>query len=254
VTEVQTNACRALGTNATRGHVWDNFSSESYKGSGSVGTIDVYNPFTGATDRYRMPAGGPGYYRVPSLASLWATAPFLHNNALGITNRDPSVAGRMAAFNDAVEKLLWPERRLGPASIMRTTHESWLFIPEPNLPRFLRPLADSGYFRLGPIPTGTPVSLLANIDMTFTDPGLTDANTAQAARLLALGRHVKNDLLQIRVRHLNAQQSTAVLRGLVPELLRNSKCPDFVEDRGHYYGTRLSDPEKRALIEFLKTL
>ncbi len=28
---VQTNAARALATNAVRGHVWDNFSSETYK-------------------------------------------------------------------------------------------------------------------------------------------------------------------------------------------------------------------------------
>ena len=39
-----------------------------------------------------------------------------------------------------------------------------------------------------------------------------------------------------------------------------SKCPDFVVNRGHYFGTArqdqeppLSDDDKRALIEFLKT-
>jgi hypothetical protein len=56
-------------------------------------------------------------------------------------------------------------------------------------------------------------------------------------------------------------------------LLALSKCPDFVVNRGHYFGTAqfnetvgltederafgpeppLSDPDKRALIEFLKT-
>jgi hypothetical protein len=40
-----------------------------------------------------------------------------------------------------------------------------------------------------------------------------------------------------------------------------SKCPDYIVNRGHYFGTSmfkeepgLSDDEKRALIEFLKTL
>jgi hypothetical protein len=40
----------------------------------------------------------------------------------------------------------------------------------------------------------------------------------------------------------------------VPDLLAASKCPDLVEDRGHYFGTSLPDDDKRALIEFLQTL
>jgi hypothetical protein len=32
-----------------------------------------------------------------------------------------------------------------------------------------------------------------------------------------------------------------------------NKCPDFVEDKGHYFGTDLPDSDKRALIEYLKT-
>jgi hypothetical protein len=33
-----------------------------------------------------------------------------------------------------------------------------------------------------------------------------------------------------------------------------SNCPDFEVNRGHYFGTDLSDSEKDALIAFLKTL
>ena len=40
---------------------------------------------------------------------------------------------------------------------------------------------------------------------------------------------------------------------LAPQLLRYSKCRDFVEDRGHYFGGDLEDVDKYALIEFLKT-
>jgi hypothetical protein len=43
-------------------------------------------------------------------------------------------------------------------------------------------------------------------------------------------------------------------------LMQLSKCPDLVVNRGHYFGTSyfaeeppLSDEDKRALIEFLKT-
>jgi hypothetical protein len=43
-------------------------------------------------------------------------------------------------------------------------------------------------------------------------------------------------------------------------MLALNKCPDFEVNRGHYFGTgmvpgepALSDNDKRALIEFLKT-
>jgi hypothetical protein len=49
----------------------------------------------------------------------------------------------------------------------------------------------------------------------------------------------------------------------VPKLLTLSKCPDFIVNKGHYFGTAylpategelpLLDADKRALIEFLKT-
>ena len=80
-----------------------------------------------------------GYYRTPSLVSMWATAPYLHNNALGTFVKDPSVAGRMIAFNDAVEKLLWPEKRLGVQSIIVTSTPSELKVTGRD-----KPVADSG--------------------------------------------------------------------------------------------------------------
>ena len=63
-------------------------------------------------------------------------------------------------------------------------------------------------------------------------------------------------------------QARQVLANLVDPLLEMSKCPDYVVNRGHYFGTgytepgdanplnepALSDQDKRALIEFLKTL
>jgi hypothetical protein len=107
VTRIGTNSARALGTNATQGHVWDNFSSETYKNQKSAGEIDVYNPLDPAVPyKFKAPAGGPGYYRTPSLVSLWSSAPFFHNNALGAFTGDPSVEGRLKAFDDAAEKLL----------------------------------------------------------------------------------------------------------------------------------------------------
>ena len=38
------------------------------------------------------------------------------------------------------------------------------------------------------------------------------------------------------------------------ELLKISEYPDLIEDRGHEYGSDLSDDDKNALIEYLKKL
>ena len=49
------------------------------------------------------------------------------------------------------------------------------------------------------------------------------------------------------------EQARAVFDKDVPDLLSVSKCPDFIVNKGHYFGTNLSDDDKNALIEFLKT-
>ena len=152
VRELGTNVARAMGTNAQKGNVWEEFSSETYKQLPPAGTIDgLYNPRK-PDDPISMTVSKGGYYRTPSLVSMWATAPYLHNNALGTYVKDPSVAGRMAAFNDAVEKLLWPEKRLGVQSIIVTSTPSELGV--------------TGRDRPVQIPAGTPVDLIARVDPT----------------------------------------------------------------------------------------
>jgi hypothetical protein len=42
-------------------------------------------------------------------------------------------------------------------------------------------------------------------------------------------------------------------REIAPELLKVSMCPDLIEDRGHTFGDDLTDADKLALIEYLKT-
>ncbi len=213
VTVLQTNVARAAATNATRGHVWDQFSSETYKALPAVGAIgQLYNPRepTEPID-FELEGGGRGYYRTPSLGGLWATAPYFHNNALGIYVKDPSVAGRVAAFNDAIQKLLWPELRLGVQSIPVTSTDSTLT------------LANGHRLR---VPAGTPIDLIARINPTEL-PGILRNRTIMK---------IIGD------------------RRLMDGMLRRNLAPDFVTDRGHYFGAPLSDGEKWALIEFLKTL
>jgi mono/diheme cytochrome c family protein len=238
---VGTNAVRAAATNAVRGHIWDNFSSETYKTLPAVKPIHVVDPLDPTVEReFQLPAGGPGYYRPPSLVGIWATAPFFHNNALGEFTCDPSVDGRVRAFNDAIEKLLWPSKRLGTASILRTTEKSYIQVPSPYLPSWLRPNND-GFVKIGPIPRHTPVDLLANLDL--------DSSRLDLGKLAI---DVTRTLIDIDKQHLDDDAATARLKLLVPQLLSVNKCPDFVEDKGHLFGTKLPDDDKRDFIELIK--
>jgi hypothetical protein len=288
VTLLQTNACSPLATNAIEDNIWDNFSSRTYKDLPSVGTIKVNDPFTGEEKAYQMPAGGRGYTRPASLVSLWSTAPFLLNNTVGVLNPEsgysdykdkdkdiynpsPSVDNRMKSFQDSIEKMLWPEKRdrdpalgstiKGPSLIDRTTRTSYLRISTGFLPDVLQPflpwgsrwfpmLFGDGGVQIGPIPAGTPVNLLASIDMQ---------QIRQDPKALKLLLQLKEDLDSLPA-NATDQEAGKVLSNLAPQLMTYSKCPDFVVNRGHYFGTDflpeepgLTDQDKRALIEFLKT-
>ena len=360
VTTVGTNPARALGTNGLGGHMWSDFTSQSYKQMPGVGSIKFFNPYPSPgkssedtfTPRHKAPkgspdgGGGPGFYRPPSLISIWATAPFLHNNSLGLFNNDPSVDGRLTAFDDAMRKMLWPAKRTESSSyneatperlqrdhglIWRTTQVTHLTLPGKHAPSillklpFLQDLAKSytpwqqrhflaqslarvpwlpsaiffvaayvcltflgrrkaspdpaaelhrkwvarllgyaalgiallvgaflylingklGDLHIGPIPAGTPVSLLANLNPEADPVELKKAvNTALEA------------FSTIESKHLTEADAQKLLRERVaPALMGVSKCPDFVMDKGHYlpWFSSMTDEDKDALIELLKT-
>jgi hypothetical protein len=278
VTLLQTNACSPLATNAIAGNIWDNFSSQSYKDLPSAGTIILYDPFTGEPKPYTLPAGGRGYTRPPSLISIWSSAPFLLNNSLGKFNSSPSVEARLDSFQDSIEQLLWPEKRprdsvFGnkvPGVIDRTTDRSYLRVANGYLPDFLQTLHGplARYFpwlfgedgiEIGPIPKGTPVGLLANLNVV---PETHDPlqRVAYQKRVLDLLLKAKNDLKGLPAGASDEEVARA-FANLQKPLMELNKCPDLVVNRGHYFGTSyfaeeapLSDEDKRALIEFLKTL
>ena len=292
VTLLQTNACSPLATNALRGNIWDNFSSQSYKALPSVGTITVHHPITGEPRQYQMPAGGRGYTRPPSLVSLWSTAPFLLNNTVGRFESSPSVEARLRSFDDSIEKMLWPEKREkdpvfgdrnepGMGLIDRTSAQSYLRVPTGYLPealqdgrgvleRFLPWLYGGEGIEIGPIPKGTPINLLANLN-PLSESMAPAERVTHASKVLGFVKKAKNDLKQLPKGASN-EEARKVFANLVPSLLELNKCPDFVVNRGHYFGTNLynepadwsdtprtepakglSDQDKRALIAFLKT-
>ena len=259
VSLLHTNACSPLATNALGGNIWDNFSSQSYKDLPSVGEITWYDPVTGAPNKYTLPAGGRGYTRVPSLVSVWASAPYLLNNSVGPFEVDPSVEGRMRPFEASIEQMLWPERRpkdskLGdklPGLIDRTTTRSYIKVSLGYLPNFLQPfyslgqellpwIFGEGGVQLGPIPAGTPVGLLSNLNPLSEDPdpGKSAAHDAQLAKLVF---DLDNDLKKLG-KYPSDEQAAEVFGKQVNQLLALSKCPDLVVNRGHYFGTDYVEP------------
>jgi hypothetical protein len=177
---------------------------------------NLYNPVKpGEPITFNLEGGGRGYYRTPTLVSVWATAPFFHNNGLGAYVKDPSVSGRMAAYEDAMEKLLWPEKRLGVQSIMVTSTAS----------KIVR--RDGSELE---VPAGLPVKLIASVDPN---------------QLLSVGK-AGNAFTRFLARLFGGKI-------LWEALLDRNLAPDFIEDRGHTYGADLPDADKRALVEFMKT-
>ena len=61
-------------------------------------------------------------------------------------------------------------------------------------------------------------------------------------------------------RNATDEQARFVFANAIDQMLALNKCPDFIVNRGHYFGTDylreepgLSDADKEALIAFLKT-
>ena len=116
---------------------------------------------------------------------------------------------------------------------MVATRPSFIEIPASLVPRRLRPLLGKHVLKIGAIPAGTPINLVANVRP--------DVET-----LLALTPAINADW------HPDAPRDAAAR--VVRALMSASTCPDLVEDRGHEFGADLADADKRALIDFLKTL
>jgi hypothetical protein len=328
VSLVETNASRALASNSIINNVWEEFSSTSYKELPVIDRIEIWNPFKRRTDKITdllntdMRDRGRGYYRPASLVSVWATAPLLHNNSVGLFNNDPSVEGRLEAFNDAINKLLTPGQsddeaaaarwrlgsRLNGATSRRLEDDHGLIwrlpqpavirIPKSQLAYFVASLAGwpvaavewswvvpfailvlamlclvssrrlfrrLGYgltiiafvfagvasflaghlvdLTVGPLPAGLPVDVVANIDPDRVK------SLAALPSLIRAGRLI-HEINRMPPGIPATDRKIDDLGQLLHEL---SKSPDYVMDRGHYFGRELTEQERRDLIDLLLT-
>ncbi len=278
VTLLRTNACSPLATNALAGNIWDNFSSQTYKELPSVGELMVNDPFTAEERPLPIPGGGRGYTRPPSLIGLWSTAPYLLANTVGNFTEDPSVQSRMQVFQSSIEQMLWPERRprdavlggKGVALMDRTDRPSWLTVPAGFLPRYLPYLRvplnwilagamqENGDIAIGPIPKGTLTALFGSLSPL---PDATDLWSEIKWGWAGVGVYLKlRHYLATVPKDASEEQANTMFAPIARALYGLSKCPDLAVNQGHYFGTNrfaeepgLSDADKRALIEFLKT-
>jgi hypothetical protein len=124
--------------------------------------------------------------------------------------------------------------------------------------RFFPWIFSNGGVVIGPVPKGMPVDLLANIDLLGegTSPG--DLLRHQQ-KVLDLLQKMKHDLSSLPA-NPSDEELNKTFANLVPGLISLSKCPDYIVNRGHYFGTSyfkeepgLGDDDTRALIEYLKT-
>lgn len=239
ILEIGTNVQRAEGTNAMTGSSWGQMSSQTYKDQKAPQIeLTFYNPLTGNTDLHWK--GSQAFYRTPTLVSIWATAPYLHNNSVGLYNGDPSVDGRLQAYEDGMEKLLWPARRRGVKSIKVTSVETSLPDMFPGLQKQLKGFEDMDLKPLM-LPAGTPVNLVMN----------TRASSVPAL----LGAYIKGVLggrPRTRYKSFVNRRRDAGMKAMTAKMLELDSVPDFIEDRGHTFGAELVDEDKRALIEYMK--
>jgi mono/diheme cytochrome c family protein len=274
--QVGTYLSRALHSNHKQGHVFEEYGSETLRDRKVDPTLPV-------------PAdGGLGYYRNISLLSLWAHAPFMHNNAIGpelcgkprnpendfyrspyvdqkgkpqigapaCWSYDPSVEGRYRLFKASVDALLNPGRRVPKIT---TLDEDIVIAVGPRIER------DGKETGIGlVIPAGLPVAYLGNLDHkglvadivnVHVNPKRLDekyASRLDAAEIQALADELREMTKGFKNSSDHLIQGLAEHKPMLEKYYLNSTAT--VENVGHDFGEGLSDTDKRALTAFMATL
>ena len=278
VTDVGTSRSRAQHKNHMKGQVWEEYGSDTLRARAVIEGIDEPHD------------GGRGYYRPVSLLSVWAFAPFMHNNAIGpeicgkptdpaaelyrspyVLPRtwtrmpnppscvpfDPSVEGRYKLFKASAEDLLNPRQRLPKITLV----DQPIVIDGPAFP------AEDRGFELQ-IPAGIPAAVPGNLrhkelveDLVLVKTNvqkLKDKYRARGAADVDRIAATLQDILEHLTTGLVTSADTVVARigrehlPFIQRMYSNSTAA--VENEGHSYGESLSPADKSALIAFLATL
>jgi hypothetical protein len=277
-TLVETYAGRALHSNHMPSRIWDQYAA-----------LDLRERPVDPALNEVMKGSGRGYYRPPSLLSVWAYAPFTHNNGIGpevcgkpsskeldfysppyvdandkpLANSppcepyDPSVEGRYKLFKASMDELLNPGKRLRKVNL---TDDDIIVDLTPNV--------TIGDLKAGlsiKLPKGFPAvmlnslrfkDLIQDILLSQRDHAKLDLkyrDILDPARL----RELKQGLDQLRVTLTRAHGKftldiSQTQRDFIQKFYSN--VLGRVENAGHRFGADLPDREKQALIAFLATL
>ena len=114
--------------------------------------------------------------------------------------------------------------------------------------------------RLGPIPPGTPVGLLANLMFARKNDADFWGRLDHDRKLLELVIRIKRDLRALGPNPSDERRAGGVQANLVEPLMGSEQVPGLrrqswplLRHRTSMASPALSDQDKRALIEFLKT-
>ena len=275
VTEVGTHQARALHSNHMRGHVWEEYGSETLRAKPPDPNI-------------REPSdGGRGYYRNVSLLSVWAHAPFMHNNAIGpelcggsedehynppyvvdgnspTPTRlhkppacwpfDPTVEGRYKLYKASMADLLNPAKRVPKITLFNQDVVIKLFpkLADGNVERYF----DATII----LPENTPSSRIGNFrhkefadDLILSKVDFSKLEAKFVARYGPEKGRSLADTIRTKTKELIANpKNLLVVGGELRQVYSNSLM--LREDDGHRFGEDLPDKDKQALIAFVATL
>ena len=271
VSELGINRSRALHSNHMKGHVWEEYGSETLRAK--PGDPNLKEPAD----------GGRGYYRNISLLSLWAYAPFMHNNAVGpevcggsldehyyspyVDQEgkplakspscwvfDPSVEGRFKLYKASMQQLLNPSQRVPKVTRFNSDVTIRLFpkLGDGKLERFI----DTAIR----FPVDTPAARIGNFRHKELAGDLVLARTNfDKLKAKYVGRYGPEKgepiahTIQEKGKELLANPGSILEVGAeLREVYSNSLA--VIENDGHRFGEDLSDQEKKALTAFLATL
>jgi len=275
VTEVGTFRCRALHSNHRAGHLYMEYASETLRKQPLVADIP---------ERNELKDGGRGYMRNISLVNVWATAPFMHNNAIGpeicgkpanadndfararyvdkdgkliadqpeCLRYDPTVEGRFELYKRSMADLLHPKER----GIKRTLTNADLIVDVGIRPldgKTEKPLLGFGQVK---IPAGGSAGfinglqhkqLIGDLFLAKRDPARLEA--AGKKELVPTLQAIADDVLKQPARFVE------ILREKRDFLSANYEtCTQEIENEGHRFGEDLSEADKKALTAFLATM
>ena len=270
VTEVGTNRSRALHSNHMTGHLYHEYGSN---------TLRTRKPDPNVAE---PSDGGRGYYRNISLLSVWAFAPFMHDNSMGpeicgkpsnpandfyrspyvdasghlLPNPppcrayDPSVKGRYDLYKASMDELLNPKKRIPKITMLDYD------IPIDVGPKFWDPQQKKKVGVQIVIPKGIPAAMVGNfqhkpfvddlvLSKTHYDQLKAKRGDAAAQEILAVANETllsPTHVLTIADKHMP----------LLKKYYMSSTAE--IENEGHRFGEDLSDKDKKALTAFLATL